>query len=443
MHRAEKEVYIWRRRSLLLRHHCPRSIVFRVAVVAAVLLGPFHFLSLHEYYRNELRVKFSPTIFTYSSPEEAAEQESTIWKEGLHSVESKSRVDIVQHQSDWKRLGRGCEGDTFMYNGSVIKVYNEEKMPFRNYVPGSLKHNRWPTEIPATLLLGKLYLKFNSAGDIQSSFVPVMDYFLLSPDSKDSRWHFITPFLNLGNLYTLAMKIRASPEELTARTLDNIYRPSFDRILAVLHKLHAEYELCHDDVKPDNIFISSSKPSSPDLDLNATKTHWLLADLGNIRHLDHPYHSSFLWTPYNHQLRDCRANDALRLLKSYISFLRLATSDVAAFDEAFYAGSEPWSRLYWLVMEAMAGSKTEILSATSLRYLSEEVEAPGGYPHFSTRYGRAARGLWNPLMRLALGYEGTVARGVAGELATGMGLGDKWARFWALTWMRRVPVGGC
>ena len=60
------------------------------------------------------------------------------------------------------------------------------------------------------------------------------------------------------------------------RTLDNVYRPSFDHILPSLDNLHATYELCHDDVKPDN--ISSLVAHQPPRALTSTRQHtgsWL------------------------------------------------------------------------------------------------------------------------------------------------------------------------
>ncbi|RYP63280.1 hypothetical protein DL771_009351 [Monosporascus sp. 5C6A] len=49
---------------------------------------------------------------------------------------------------------------------------------------------------------------------------------------------------------------------------------------------------------------------------------------------------------YSNQSTDCRVNDAARLAKTYVTFLRLASSDEAAFDAAFCAGVGPWSELY-------------------------------------------------------------------------------------------------
>src|SRR5690606_12814930 len=111
---------------------------------------------------------------------------------------------------------------------------------------------------------------------------------------------------------------------------------------------HEDHNLCHDDVKTDNIFISPSSSTA-----NSTGPQWLLGDLGNARHPSHPYHSSYLWAPLNSQLPDCRANDVFRLLKSYATFLRRSVSDAHAFDRVFFEGTEAWSCLYWRAREAL------------------------------------------------------------------------------------------
>jgi hypothetical protein len=121
--------------------------------------------------------------------------------------------------------------------------------------------------------------------------------------------------------------------------------------------MHTKRNLCHDDIKLDNVFLTSFSKGLVD-------THWLLGDLGNARQLNHTYHTSRLWSHDNDQLADCRSNDAIHLVEVYVQFLRLGASevpdvskdDIVPFDAAFFYQQEPWSRFYWAVISA-ASSK--------------------------------------------------------------------------------------
>jgi serine/threonine protein kinase len=110
----------------------------------------------------------------------------------------------------------------------------------------------------------------------------------------------------------------------------------FSHLLQDLHTLHKR-GYCHDDVKPQNIFIESPE-------------HWLLGDLGNARNVEHGWHSTNLWRRRN-QWSDCQLNDIRRALKSYMFFLRDACDDADAFDYVFLHAETEWARLYWTFVD--------------------------------------------------------------------------------------------
>jgi len=114
-------------------------------------------------------------------------------------------------------------------------------------------------------------------------------------------------------------------------------------------------------------------------------THWLLGDFGNVREIEHPYHSTHIWTRDSLQHRDCRINDVVRLLRTYISFLRIASSSSSStstststspsispsasssasakieFDKVFWTASEPWSKLYWTAIRESESNEPFVL----------------------------------------------------------------------------------
>jgi serine/threonine protein kinase len=190
----------------------------------------------------------------------------------------------------------------------------------------------WPSEIDASLSIG-----VQAAGE-HSPYVPVHDYFILrNVDAQPDHWAWalVTPFISGGTLPDLAAKVRSSSTQGFDK-LDRKFRVPFERLLEDLVKMHEE-GYCHDDVKPQNVFIQS-----PD--------HWLLGDLGNTRHLKHGWHDTQLWHRRN-QWADCRTNDIRRAVKTYLTLLRTASKDRAVFDWQFLNGRKAWSKLYWDFVE--------------------------------------------------------------------------------------------
>lgn len=251
-------------------------------------------------------------------------------------------------------LGTGQEGSVSLYGdsaGTTVAVKTFARPP-RNEIPPELAGDfiqfttTWPTEIEAGMLL-------NSLRD--SPFVAVVDYFILSePDGWS--WALVSPFALGGTLLSLAERERTASKPNDLTTLDCLYRPSLKSLLLALEDLHLT-GICHDDIKPDNVFIDRD-PS-----------HWMLGDLGNVREVKHAWHKTASWTRQN-QLRDCKTNDVKRLLKTYLSFLRAASADLDVFDRHFWAGRSAWSRMYW-------DFALYPIDVGRLSRLSDEIYTPG------------------------------------------------------------------
>ena len=247
-----------------------------------------------------------------------------------------------------RELGKGAQGSAALYTDLetgdvvVIKTYQGRG---HNPVPDDLAYEMgrvpetWPAEIEAGLLLGDSFVEGRSV------YVPVRDYFLIDFKNKQDPWVMVSPYISGGTLENLATSLksrRKAPQELDVQ-----FRPVFDALLAGLGPLH-EANYCHNDIKQDNVFV-------------AAEDHWLLGDLGGVRDFWHPWY----WTQKiqrENQWTDCKLNDFRRALKTYMWFLRNACADPSLFDQAFYAGVEGWSKLYWDFMREpseMAGKWVE------------------------------------------------------------------------------------
>ncbi|KAJ9638432.1 hypothetical protein H2199_007121 [Coniosporium tulheliwenetii] len=308
-------------------------------------------------------------------------------------IRTSNAVNIGDRYSYLKPLSAGCEGNTAIYRdeetGSdvVIKSFRTQ---LRNRLPeyarrtfaGSIDY--WPAEIPATLLLGGMMNVTSESNttetvdvSFKSDFVPAVDYFLIVSSESGApvspTWRLVTPFIRGGTLQTLASKLKEDRPQ-KPHELDAFLRPAFNRLLAALRDLHAK-ELCHDDIKIDNIFA---------LD----QTRWLIGDLGRAREVQHPYHYTHGWQSKN-QWSECRLNDVRRMLKTYLTVLRTAAADADRFDAEFYTERQPWSKLYWDFMRrpALAGellgrssnSSVELAQVHEDSMEVEEVVALGGF----------------------------------------------------------------
>ncbi|TDZ67531.1 hypothetical protein CTRI78_v002833 [Colletotrichum trifolii] len=416
-----------------LKTFASRLAVRFLAIVAIV--GLFHGVDVHVRYRGAMRAKYSETEFAALSDYDQAILASSGWDLESHSS-NPGRLVLLENRKHWQKLGKGREGEVFTYNNSVIKVYDDQSSPFRNCVPDvGDGAKRWPTEIPVTLIMGG---RRDSSvpphhDAYKDSYVPVQDYFLAATNpSQPPKWHLVTPFYKSGTLSKLAKKLRHSPERPTYHEVDATFRPSFEALLSALDELHLAHNLCHDDVKLDNIFVASERDPR----------RWKMGDLGNAREPGHPYHSAPLWTSDTPQLRDCRANDALRLTKSYVEFVRVASGNPTDFDDAFFRGVEPASRFYWTVARNPVP-----LSAGDVKVLSEAYPPlrEGEEGVWTSMEPVAARGSGSAtaMVMTVFGscWHGALGRTVVRELRVGA---NEWmGKLFGLTGILGVPITSC
>ncbi|KAL0936272.1 uncharacterized protein CTRU02_208487 [Colletotrichum truncatum] len=403
-------------------------------IIFAALVTIYHCLDLHIRYRNSMRAKYSATQFTKNTGYYEADLSRPSWETGRQS-EPLERVILLENKKNWKRLGGGREGEVFIYNNSVIKVYDEESSPFRNCMQSiSGNPKRWPTEIPASLIMGGHDESLSALNDDSQKdmFVPVKDYFLAASGSLQSpKWHLVTPFYKEGTLSKLAKKLRTSDNPPSYHEIDMMFRPSFESLLSALDHLHQTHNLCHDDIKMDNIFVASEHDPR----------RWKVGDLGNAREPEHPYHFTPLWTADTPQLRDCRANDALRLVKSYLKFVRIASGNPEDFDVAFFQGVEPVSRLYW----TMALDKSFIL-AEDARQLSRAFpplrdDDSAWWAGMDSVKVKAAHSGVNALITALVGWNVSLGRAVTEELR--VGAKEVLGQMLGLTGIMGVPISPC
>lgn len=413
----------WRRSSY---RSIRASTYWRPLSLLGLLLG-WVLLCKHNIYYEALRAKYERTEFLDDADvtKQLVPSQMFLGPEDTHG----DRLRLWQERANWRHLGNGYEGDVYLYNNSVIKTFNTKSSPLRNCVPGIAPGIRWPTEIQASLLLdGHVSSEKSVPVPDESDFVPIHDLFLsLEEDGTHGRWHMVSPFLESGDLGKLAKRLQ--PRALSYRELDMRFRPSFDRLLGALYTMHAKHNLCHDDIKSDNIFVTSFSTGAED-------THWLLGDLGNARQPTHAYHTSRLWSHDNDQIADCRANDAIRLVKTYTQFIQMASTgaseDSIQFDAAFFAQQEPWSRLYWSVNTAAAIAPMDAAAVLdeSLRFPPEDFGEQAAYGFAVLESGEPA--VSRPL-RLSL-------RGAAyQELHRGLGLSERNARIHGVIGVPQSP----
>lgn len=385
-----------RTKSKCLFRFLPYRLVF---VLWLVFLFKQH--QLYFQYRQALAAKYSTTDFPNYQHHQA-------WIPNEESAAFQSR--LLASRADWKTLGEGYEGKTFVYQDSVIKTFTPGRSPFRNCAPDSADE-RWPAEIPASLYIGGVESNATSARD---GFLPVQAVFKADSSRTQAEWHLVTPLVDGGSLNNLAHRTRKLQK--SHQEVDELFRPAFERLLHSLQGLH-QAGYCHDDVKPGNIFV-------------ANDTNWVWGDLGNLRHLSHPYHESLLWAE-NRQLPDCRANDVVRALKSYLQLVRDSAVDKDAFNLGFLESNAPLITLFWWAM-----ANASHLSAAELRARSAACS-----PHTTDGFcGDNNNSVYLPgytrleqiLRRLGHPYD------VDHALQTRMG--ERKARRWASTWIFGIPV---
>ena len=404
----------------------PRNILYRLWIVF-ICICAVQFLQWHVSARDSLEAKYTATRF--------GDEEILLARYATSSERSRlqARTALLAARPHWKTLGSGFEGTTSVWNGSVVKTFYAEHSPLRNCIPSKLAASLmldsrdvgtcrllWPAEIPAALLLSGA-----------EGFVPLEDFFLVGQSaSEEPQWHLVMPLMQGGTLSTLADRIRnTGVMGDLPRELDMVFRPKFDGFLGALQEMH-ELGFCHDDVRAKNVFINSTG--------SATDGAWLLGDFGNVREIAHPYHSSPLWA--NEQLSDCRANDALRAMKTYLQFLRQASApreDVGPssdFDIALFAAREPWARFFWRAVDASSNLRVE-----EVLQWSRNSEHPTASAHYLSTMQRQPLGsLGTLLSRLSVDVHRRAA-----ITALRISASEGWSRAFALTWILGVPSRGC
>jgi serine/threonine protein kinase len=310
------------RRRVRQAQQIPRSIrlLITTIVVLCAVAGLLRGLGdLHDQGVKRLPTDFSTHVY-----------EDKLWAPD-RPVRYDNGTNIDKRYTFLRHIGRGQEGSVDLYvdelSGDTV-VVKQMSIAARNQIPATLLGDfiqltsTWPTEIEAGLLLAD--------DDGEGPYVRILDYFVLQSPSGWS-WAMVSPFVSGGTLLSLAGAERKRHGR-TIHELDREYRPMFEDLLEGVQSLHSK-GLCHNDVKPNNIFVRNS-------------SSWLLGDLGNVRHFQHSWHFTASWVRQN-QWQDCQLNDVRRFLKTYLSFLRAASPDEDAFDDQFWHRRTAWSAMFW------------------------------------------------------------------------------------------------
>ena len=237
-------------------------------------------------------------------------------------------------------LGRGWEGGADIYtahatNSSVvIKTFWSvtRTAPVPAGVAARLLREHgvvaavWPADISSTL---RAYPRdhLGRAVTIHATdvfYVPTAG--ALAARDPPQPWRLVLPLLATGSLDGLAEPLALL--NVTAGAVDGAYRARFAGVLGALARMHAR-GFCHDDVKPDNVFLRNAAHEM------------LLGDMGQTRPLVHRWHAGW---------RDCRLVDAHRAWKSYLLLLRTGAArdaGAAGFDALFVAREADWAKAYW------------------------------------------------------------------------------------------------
>lgn len=405
---------------------------YGLVIAAAVFL---YLMRLHIDARAELRAVYAPTRFINGAGSQAGTQRyaaeivPAIREYDWSPYEGAFRTDrpALRERWMWKVMGYGFEGDVFAINDTAIKTFITSRSPLRNCVPAAPlggeiaggavaaggintdvtpSSTRWPTQIPAALLLAGMMAKTGddenatAVIDDKSNFVPVKDYFL-TPTSHWGRltekWHLLTPLLKGGDLDALADRLRAAGA-YSYRDLDAMFRPSFNRLLEALETMHTEYGLCHDDLRSDNVFVADYSAAAIEegqlANAGVANSHWLLGDLGTVRELVHPMHSTAIWNRWSGQYGDCRRNDVVRLVKTYLQFLRSASSPspTAVVSSPTSASSTPSSTS--AISPASTDSDWESTTTSSSTHVIQASPEDDGHADIATRY-QESDGSWD------------------------------------------------
>ncbi|KAG9196462.1 hypothetical protein G6011_01583 [Alternaria panax] len=399
------------RRLLTSIPHSARTLYhlrYRVAVVF-LILALLQQQNLYLTSRKALSEKYAATNFDSNSGKGLQAQS---WRPDVEQL--KLQEELIAKRASWKVLGEGWEGKVFTYKDSVIKTFTPGRSPFRNCAPDGTK---WPTEIPASLQFGGFFA--DDANATHVGFLPLKAHFMASTEPNEpAEWHLVTPLLRGGNLASLAQRLSLDEQPMSYEHVDASFRPAFNKLLESMGILH-DAGYCHDDVKPGNVFIQD-------------ESHWVMGDLGNVREIEHPYHSSRIWKD-NGQLEDCRANDVVRALRSYLKFVQCSAADEEDFNAALYKGRTPLSRLFWWTLADAPHMSTEELRRRSLIEYPDaayKIEVNNEYPKPTQPFNFLSQFFKRRAMKRAA------------DQALATRIGEKRARLWGMVWLFGVPESG-
>ncbi|KAL8652454.1 MAG: hypothetical protein Q9226_004266 [Calogaya cf. arnoldii] len=321
-----------------------RTIIFALFIVLFLLHKPVY-----------VSLKGAPTDFSCLFDVSDWPANAQLPEQLVRQHQGSSGLDIDGRYLFVRQLGGGREGavklyqDTSTSNLVAIKRFHTL---YRNPLPEPIHQalsaeevNYWPAKIPATILLGGLALRpldgdplsKRGLGSENLDMLPALDYFLVRRNtwhSSSLTWHLATPYLGKGTLSHLAENLEVKNQ--TFNDLDRALRPGLYRLLGSIARLH-KLGVCHNDVKPDNIYVED-------------ELHWLLGDLGNVREIEHHYYSTPQWH-LEGQWADCQTNDVRRALISYLDLIRRASADTEAFDQQLMCRSSALAQLYWAFKE--------------------------------------------------------------------------------------------
>lgn len=181
----------------------------------------------------------------------------------VRQLQGSSSLDIDERYLFVRPLGGGREGAVSLYHdtstGGLVAIKRFQSV-YRNPVPEPMYEaleaeevNYWPSEIPATILLGGLALQPGDTTPLSnrrlepsnSDMLPALDYFLVRGSSSSSTsltWHLATPYLGKGTLTHLAKNLETRNQ--TSSDLDDSLRPALHRLLGTLARLHRIGVVC-------------------------------------------------------------------------------------------------------------------------------------------------------------------------------------------------------
>lgn len=164
-----------RKTHLRSTYRLKRAVIHRLALVAGIYCA-VQFLRLHALARSSLEAKYATT--TFNDDAEVLDHYNSV----VNGIGAVNRSALVATKPDWRPLGSGYEGSTFVSDRHVIKTFKPQRSPFRNCLPRGLEGlsglnvsqpcsstTRWPTEIPASLIAGTA-----------QGFLPVVDVYFAS-----------------------------------------------------------------------------------------------------------------------------------------------------------------------------------------------------------------------------------------------------------------------